>query len=85
MWAGVTKRSHWMEWMHAAKYGTQPSCNWEYGAHITELCLLGNIAIAHHGTQLRSDGNTRKFVNSESANATFTRPRRKGWELPTQS
>ena len=74
--------SHWMEWIDAAKAGTQPSCNWQFGGHITELCLLGNIAIAHHGTLLQFDGNKRSFTNSDSANAMFGRPRRKGWELP---
>ncbi|MEG9434884.1 Gfo/Idh/MocA family oxidoreductase [Edaphobacter sp. HDX4] len=74
--------SHWMEWIDAAKRGTQPSCSWAYGAHITELCLLGNIAIAHHGTVLRFDAEQKRFSNSESANAMFTRPRRKGWKLP---
>jgi predicted dehydrogenase len=74
--------SHWMEWIDAAKQGTQPSCNWEYGGHITELCLLGNIAIAHHGTVLHFDGTKRRFVNCDSGNAMFTRERRKGWELP---
>ncbi|HEY2039494.1 MAG TPA: Gfo/Idh/MocA family oxidoreductase [Edaphobacter sp.] len=75
-------RSHWVEWMDAAKQGKQPSCNWEYGGHITELCLLGNIAIAHHGTTLHFDGKAKRFRNSESANAMFARPVRKGWELP---
>jgi hypothetical protein len=74
--------SHWMEWIDAAKNGGQPSCSWEYGGHITELCLLGNIAIAHHGTVLRFDANERRFLGSESPNGMFTRPRRKGWELP---
>jgi predicted dehydrogenase len=75
-------QSHWTEWIDAARHGRQPSCNWNYGAHITELCLLGNIAIAHHGTKLRFDGEQKKFLNSDTANAMFTRPRRKGWELP---
>jgi len=74
--------SHWMEWIDAAKQGTQPSCNWEYGGHVTELCLLGNIAIAHHGTLLYFDGAKRRFVNCDSGNAMFTRERRKNWELP---
>lgn len=74
--------SHWVEWMEAAKHGGQPSCNWQYGGHITELCLLGNIAIAHHGTTLRFDGSKKRFLNSETANAMFARPNRKGWELP---
>lgn len=74
--------SHWVEWIEAAKQGRQPSCNWQYGGHITELCLLGNIAIAHHGTTLRFDGREKRFLNSETANAMFARPSRKGWELP---
>jgi predicted dehydrogenase len=77
--------SHWTDWIDAAKQGTQPSCNWEYGGHITELCLLGNIAIAHHGSVLHFDGTKRRFVGSDSANAMFTRERRKGWELPVQA
>ncbi len=74
--------SHWVEWIQAAKEGRQPSCNWQYGGHITELCLLGNIAIAHHGTVLPFDGRQKKIKDSESANEMFARPRRKGWELP---
>ncbi len=74
--------SHWVEWIEAAKQGKQPSCNWEYGGHVTELCLLGNIAIAHHGTSLRFDAKQKRFLNSESANKMFARPNRKGWELP---
>jgi predicted dehydrogenase len=74
--------SHWVEWIQAAKEGRQPSCNWQYGGHITELCLLGNIAIAHHGTVLHFDAKQKTFKNAESANAMFARPRRKGWELP---
>lgn len=75
--------SHWMEWIEAARDGKQPSCNWQYGGHITELCLLGNIAIELRGTTLRFDGRTKTFSNSEAANALFSRPRRKGWALPT--
>ena len=77
--------SHWMEWIDAAKRGTQPSCSWEYGGQITELCLLGNIAIAHHGTVLHFDSAKHRFVNADTANAMFTPPRRKGWELPVES
>jgi predicted dehydrogenase len=74
--------SHWTEWVDAAREGRQPSCNWAYGGHISELCLLGNIAIAHRGTVLRFDGKRKRFVNSDSANAMFARPRRQGWKLP---
>jgi len=77
--------SHWTEWIEAAKQGTQPSCNWEYGGHVTELCLLGNIAIAHHGTVLHFDAAKRRFADSDSGNAMFSRDRRRGWELPAQS
>jgi predicted dehydrogenase len=74
--------SHWMEWAIAAKDGKQPSANWAYGGLVTQICLLGNVAIRMKGQQLRFDEKTMKF-NSDEANALFARTYRKGWELPT--
>lgn len=74
--------SHWMEWVQCAKSSTQPSANWQYGGLLTEICLLGNIAIRFHGTRLDFSATEKKFTNHEAANALFHRPSRKGWELP---
>jgi predicted dehydrogenase len=75
--------SHWLEWVECARAGTQPSANWQYGGALTQVCLLGNIAIRFKGQMLRFDPKKEKFTNSESANAMFQRAYRAGWSLPT--
>jgi predicted dehydrogenase len=74
--------SHWMEWAEAAKVEKQTSANWNYGGMVTQICLLGNIAIRHKGQELLFDPKMGKFTNSDTANALFGRPARPGWELP---
>jgi predicted dehydrogenase len=75
--------NHWMEWVDAAKAGKQTSASWEYGGMVTQISLLGNIAIRHKGEKLLFDPKKRRFIHSNSANALFGRPARAGWELPT--
>lgn len=36
---------HHREWLAACKQGVAASCDFSYGAKLTELCLLGNLAI----------------------------------------
>jgi predicted dehydrogenase len=74
--------SHWLEWVDCAKNGKQPSANWQYGGLLTELCLLGNIAIHFHGKQLTFNPAEKKFTNLPAANEMFQRPSRAGWKLP---
>lgn len=75
--------SHWMEWVECAKAGKQPSANWQYGGLLTEICLLGNIAIRCRGSRLEFNAAKKRFTNLEAANELFNRPSRKGWNLPT--
>lgn len=82
-WTLPRPSSHWMEWAEAAKAGTQPSGNWTYGGLVTQICLLGNVAIRLKGKKLLFDASTGKFTNSSTANTLFERPRRAGWALPT--
>ena len=73
----------WMEWAECAKTGKQPSADWHYGGSLTQVCLLGDIAIRHKGQMLRFDEKKEKFTNSSSANAMFEQPSRSGWALPS--
>lgn len=73
--------SHWMEWVECAKAGKPASANFAYGGAISEIALLGDIAIRHKGTKLHFNARTGKFRESE-ANRLFERSYRKGWELP---
>lgn len=74
--------NHWLEWADAAKSGTQPSANWEFGGTLTQICLLGDIAMRLKGQKLLFDPKAGKFTNSSAANALFEQPARAGWELP---
>ena len=75
--------SHWGEWVDCALNECQPSADWQYGAILTEICLLGNIAIQFHGTRLKFNPETKRFIDHQAANDMFQRPARKGWELPS--
>ncbi|MEO8595459.1 MAG: Gfo/Idh/MocA family oxidoreductase [Candidatus Solibacter sp.] len=74
--------SHWMEWVECAKAGKPTSADFAYGGAISELALLGDIAIRNKGTMLHYDAKGGKFKEAE-ANRFFQREYRKGWELPT--
>jgi len=75
--------SHQLDWADAAKAGRQTSGNFQYGGLVTQICLLGNVAIRLKGQKLLFDAKTEKFTNSSAANALFEHTQRPGWELPT--
>lgn len=75
-------QSNWLEWTECAKSGKQPSANFQYGGLLTQIALLGDIAIRNKGTLLRFDRKSGKFTNSDEANRAFGRLSRPGWELP---
>lgn len=74
------KRSigHYEEWGEACKGGEPAGVEFEYGSLLTEIVLLGNIAI-RTGEKLDWDGN--RFTNNEEANNYLNEPYQNGWEL----
>jgi predicted dehydrogenase len=75
--------SHWMEWVDCAKAGKPTSADFAYGGIISEIALVGDIAIRNKGKLLRYDAKRGRFTDSE-ANKLLQRPSyRKGFELPT--
>jgi len=74
--------TNWMEWIEAAKAGKQSSATWAYGGPLTQICLLGDIAIRNKGVLLEYDAKKGRFKNSEAANAMLSRKARTGWALP---
>lgn len=59
------------------------SADFAYGGLLTEICLLGDIAIRHKGRLLHFDARTKRFLNADSANRMFASSYRSGWSLPT--
>jgi predicted dehydrogenase len=68
------------EWFDACRGGEDPSCNFDVAGLITEVVLMGNIAI-RTGKKLYWDSSKRRFKNSEEANEYLHYEYRSGWSL----
>jgi predicted dehydrogenase len=72
--------SHEQNWIDACK-GGEPACsNFEYSGPMTEVVLLGNLALRAKG-RLMWDGPNLRVTNNEEANQFVKREYRKGWTL----
>jgi hypothetical protein len=72
---------HHADWLQACKGGTPACSNFEYGARLTELVLLGNVAL-RTGRLLKWDAVNMKASNAPEADQFLRGTYRKGWELP---
>jgi len=71
---------HYKEWIEACKGGKPAGCNFDIGGPLTEMTLLGNIAI-RTGKKLNWDGENMKFTNVPEANDYLHYEYRDGWTL----
>jgi len=74
-------RDHYRDWLQAIKNGTQPGANFDYGGPLTNIALLGIIAIRMLGRKLEWDSKNMRFTNCDEANQFVNPPYRKGWTL----
>ncbi|HEY7512220.1 MAG TPA: Gfo/Idh/MocA family oxidoreductase [Vicinamibacteria bacterium] len=73
---------HHADWLQACK-GGRPACSdFSYGARLTELILLGNVALRTR-RRLRWDAETMRATNAPEADEFLREEYRPGWELPT--
>ena len=72
---------HYQEWFDACKGGKPAGADFvKHAAHLTEVVMLGNIAIRTK-EKLLWDGENLRFTNSEAANKLINPPYRDGWSL----
>ncbi|MHC4363172.1 MAG: Gfo/Idh/MocA family protein [Planctomycetota bacterium] len=71
---------NYKEWIEACKGGPEPLANFDYSGPLTEMVLLGNIAI-HIDHKLIWDASNMKVTNVPEANIYLHRQYRKGWYL----
>lgn len=72
---------HYKEWIDACKGGTAGGSNFiDHAAHLTEVVLLGNIALRTK-EKLIWDGPNLRVTNSKAANQLINPPYRSGWSL----
>ncbi|MEK7678198.1 MAG: Gfo/Idh/MocA family oxidoreductase [Verrucomicrobiota bacterium] len=74
-------REHHGDWLQAIKNGTKAGSDFSYGGPLTELAMLGVIAIKLAGTKLEWDTQAMRFINSAEANQYINPPYRSGWTL----
>ena len=75
---------HEGDWIRACKEGPggNPPCSpFEYGGALTEMVLLGMLALRMKDQRLEWDGASLRFTNNEKANELLHTPYREGWTL----
>jgi len=72
---------HEMNWVEACKGGEAACSNFDYSGPLTEMVLMGNLAIRVPGKRLLWDGENMRVTNDEDANRFIKREYRAGWEL----
>ncbi len=77
---------HYQEWINACKGGPKPGSNFDFAGRLTEVVLMGNIALRPElkETLMRKDLNwdpvAKQFTNVPEANEFLKAKYRKGWE-----
>ena len=71
---------HHRDWLDAIKGGEPASSNFEYAARLTEITLLGLVAL-RVGERIEWDAAAMKVKNAPKADAMINETYRKGWEL----
>lgn len=74
------EQSHWQEWLAGCKSGGRTSSDFAYGACLTEVALLGNIAL-RVGEAVEWDATAGRFTSAPAANKLLGRENRDGWKL----
>ena len=73
---------HMQEWFRMMKEGTQAFSNFDIAAYLTEIILLGCIALnVGEGVRMEWDGPNMKSPNVPDAAKFVKRDSRPGWEL----
>jgi hypothetical protein len=73
---------HFREWVAACKGGRPAFSNFDHAGPLTEMVLLGNLAIrAGAGKRVEWDGANMKCTNAPGLNRFVRREYRPGWTL----
>ncbi len=73
--------THEGDWIRACKDGKPAGSNFDYGGPLTEVALLGMIAIRMKNQKLRWDSKNMRFTNNDAANKLLHVDYRDGWNL----
>ena len=71
---------HYEEWVAACKGGPAAGADFSYGGPLTEIVLLGNIAVRTR-RRLNWEKKTGRFIDDNEANAFLKEPYFHGWSI----
>ncbi|MCX8109619.1 MAG: Gfo/Idh/MocA family oxidoreductase [Verrucomicrobiae bacterium] len=74
-------RGHHQDWLDSIRNGKKAGSDFSYGGPLTEIAMLGVIAIKLAGTKLEWDAEKVQFTNCSEANQYLNPPYRAGWSL----
>ena len=74
-------KNHAWDWLDAIRTGREAGSHFGYGGPLTQVALLGAIAIRFPGQTLQWDDHSARFTNHEPANTLVHPPYRDGWKL----
>jgi predicted dehydrogenase len=77
----VPRGNHQGDWLAAIRKGRKAGSDFSYGGPLSELAMLGVIAIKMAGTKLEYDAENTKFPNCPEADKYINPPYRAGWTL----
>jgi hypothetical protein len=78
--SGPARLWHYQEWVDGCKGGSKTLSNFDYASRLTEVALLGNVAV-RTGKKITWDAEAMKAIGCPEAEA-FVKPAfRKGWEM----
>jgi len=76
----IANQDHQMNWVNAIRGREEVSCPFSYAAHLTEIMLLGIVALRANA-KLHYDGANMRVTNNAAANDFLTRQYRAGYSL----
>lgn len=74
-------KEHHQDWLQAIRNGGRAGSDFSYGGPLSELAMLGVIALKFPGTRLRWDAAAMRFTDCDPANAWVRPAYRTGWSL----
>lgn len=72
---------HEKDWIRACKDGNPSSSNFDYSGPMSEMVLMGNLAVRFPNQRLLWDGEKMQVTNNKDADAFVRTPYREGWTL----
>ncbi len=75
------QEGHEQDWIRACKGGPQASSNFDFSGPLSEMVLMGNLAVRYPNRKLLWNGEKMEVTNDAEASAYVRRQYRQGWTL----